>query len=102
MPALRHTFSSLTLAALITCTVISASPTLMAQANQPDKPQEGGQPPATGGVNTGGVHAPILDKENRPITAGGFVQTGPIVFQDIAAKAGLISWKHTMGNPEKH
>ena len=102
MPALRHTFSSLTLAALITCTVISASPTLMAQANQPDKPQEGGQPPASGGVNTGGVHAPILDQEHRPITAGGFVKTGPIVFQDIADKAGLTTWKHTMGTPEKH
>jgi enediyne biosynthesis protein E4 len=70
--------------------------------SQSSKPQEGGQPPATGGVNTGGVHAAVLDKEHRPITAGGFVQTGPIVFQDIAAKAGLTSWKHTMGTPEKH
>ena len=101
MPVLRST-SSLTLAALIFCSVISASPTLMAQASQPDKPQEGGQPPASGGVNTGGVHAPVLDQEHRPITAGGFVKTGPIVFQDIAEKAGLTTWKHTMGTPEKH
>src|SRR5580698_8168899 len=101
MPVLRST-SSLTLAALIFCSVISASHTLMAQASQPDKPQEGGQPPASGGVNTGGVHAPVLDQEHRPITAGGFVKTGPIVFQDIAEKAGLTTWKHTMGTLEKH
>lgn len=70
-------------------------------ADSQAKSQEGGQPPAAGGVNTGGVHAPILDKERRPITAGGFVKTGPIVFQDIAEKAGLTTWKHTMGTPEK-
>jgi hypothetical protein len=70
-------------------------------ADSQARSQEGGQPPAAGGVNTGGVHAPILDKERRPITAGGFVKTGPIVFQDIAEKAGLTTWKHTMGTPEK-
>ncbi len=87
------------------CALSLAHCTSLAQQapdSQSSKPQEGGQPPAAGGVNTGGVHAPILDKERRPITAGGFVQTGPIVFQDIAAKAGLTSWKHTMGAPDKH
>ncbi|HTD96880.1 MAG TPA: CRTAC1 family protein [Edaphobacter sp.] len=69
---------------------------------QSAKPQEGGQSPATGGVNTGGAHAAILDKERRPITAGGFVKTGPIFFQDIAQKAGLTTWKHIMGTPQKH
>src|SRR5579864_2687551 len=54
-----------------------------------------------GGVNTGQPHAAVLDKEHRPITAGGFVKTGPVIFQDIAAKAGLTTWKHTMGTPEK-
>ena len=53
------------------------------------------------GVNTGGTYAPVLDSEKRPITAGGFVKTGPVVFQDIAAKAGLTVWQHTMGTPEK-
>src|SRR5580698_11463558 len=32
-----------------------------------------------GAVSTGGVHTAILDSEKRPITAGGFVDTGPIV-----------------------
>jgi enediyne biosynthesis protein E4 len=58
-------------------------------------------PPQGMGVNTGGVHAPVLDEEKRPITAGGFEKTGPIVFQNVAAKAGLTSWHHTMGTAEK-
>ena len=31
----------------------------------------------------GGSFPPVLDAENRPITAGGFVKTGPIVFEDV-------------------
>ncbi len=46
------------------------------------------EPPQAMGVNTGGTFAPVLDSQKRPITAGGFVKTGPVVFQDIAAKAG--------------
>ncbi len=69
---------------------------------QSDKPQEGGQAPAVGGANTGGAHAAVLDKERRPITAGGFVKDGPVIFQDISKKAGLSGWTHTMGTPEKN
>ena len=65
------------------------------------KPVEGGQPPAAGGVNTGRAHAPVLDAEHRPITAGGFTKTGPVIFQDIADKAGLAKWHHQMGTPQK-
>src|SRR5580693_10325552 len=54
-----------------------------------------------GGSSTAGVFAPVLDSEHRPITAGGFVKTGPIIFEDIAAKAGLTTWHHTMGTPKK-
>jgi len=58
-------------------------------------------PPAGMGVNTGGQHAAVLDEEHRPITAGGFVKTGPVIFMDIAEKAGLTKWQHRMGAPEK-
>ena len=37
-----------------------------------------------------------------PITASGFVKTGPIVFEDISEKAGLTHWTHQMGSPEKN
>lgn len=69
--------------------------------SQARKPQEGAQPAASAGVNTAGVFAPVLDKQNRLITEGGFVAKGPIVFQDIAVKAGLTKWHHQMGTPEK-
>jgi hypothetical protein len=67
------------------------------QAVPPAKNQES----QTDGVTTGGVHTAVLDSEHRPITAGGFVKTGPVIFQDIAQKAGLTTWKHKMGTPEK-
>ena len=37
---------------------------------------------------TGGVHPAEFDKEHRPITAGGFVKTGPMIFQNTAEQAG--------------
>ena len=46
-------------------------------------------------------HAAQLDAQHRPITAGGFVKSGPIVFEDISAKAGLTIWTHKMGTPAK-
>jgi enediyne biosynthesis protein E4 len=80
----------------------STAPNSHSTDTQSDKPQEGGQPSAMGGSNTGGAHPAVLDAEKRPITAGGFVKSGPIIFQDIAAKAGLTSWTHTMGTPMKN
>ncbi|HEY0760517.1 MAG TPA: CRTAC1 family protein [Acidisarcina sp.] len=56
----------------------------------------------TTGVNTGVAHAPVLDEEHRPITAGGFVKSGAPIFLDIAEKAGLTKWRHQMGLPSKH
>jgi hypothetical protein len=43
----------------------------------------------------------VLDSEKRPITAGGFVKTGPIIYQDISEKSGLTVWHHKMGTPQK-
>src|ERR1700733_12758764 len=45
-----------------------------------------------GGSATAGVFAPVLDSEKRPITAGGFVKDGPVIFKDIAQQAGLATW----------
>src|SRR6516162_11125075 len=52
-------------------------------------------------VSTGAARAPMLDAEHRPITAGGLVDRGPIVFVNNAQKAGLTRWRHRMGTPEK-
>ncbi len=54
-----------------------------------------------GGSSTGGSHAAIHDSQNRPITAGGFVESGPVIFQDVSKQAGLTTWRHVMGTPQK-
>jgi len=54
-----------------------------------------------GGMAAGGVFKPVYDSANRPITAGGTVKTGPVIFMDIARQAGLTSWHHTAGTPQK-
>ena len=53
------------------------------------------------GMANGGPHEAQFDEQHRPITAGGFVKDGPIIFQDVAATAGLTSWHHKAGTPEK-
>jgi len=55
----------------------------------------------SGGTASGGQHQAVFDEQHRPITAGGFVQSGPVVFQDVAKAAGLTSWHHTSGTPDK-
>src|ERR1700712_1926015 len=60
------------------------------------------QPPATqGGASTGGVYAPVHDAEHRPITAGGFVTSGRVVFEDVSRQAGLTSWRYQGGSSAK-
>src|SRR6476620_11874300 len=50
-----------------------------------------------GGASTGGVYAPVHDAEHRPITAGGFVTDGPVIFEDISRQAGLTTWRYQGG-----
>jgi hypothetical protein len=53
------------------------------------------------GVATGSNQTAIYDSQTRPITAGGFVANGPVVFQDISSQAGLTTWRHIVGSPAK-
>jgi enediyne biosynthesis protein E4 len=72
---------------------------LISGAQQPEPSQQHG---ATGGVASGVAAAPIYDVQKRPITAGGFVDHGPVIFEDITQQAGLSGWRHKMGSPEKN
>ena len=84
--------------------LILCAASLLAQSgvdHPAQKPGEGAQAPALGGNSTGGVFKPVYDAQKRPITAGGMVTSGPVVFQEIAKQAGLTTWKHRMGTPEK-
>jgi hypothetical protein len=53
------------------------------------------------GMATGAAQKAEFDAQHRPITAGGFVKTGPVVFQDVASQAGLTHWRNRTGTPEK-
>jgi hypothetical protein len=59
------------------------------------------RPTAPGGVDTGPPHAAQFDEQKRPITAGGFVDSGPVIFEDDSEKAGLTRWTHKMGTKDK-
>ena len=54
-----------------------------------------------GGSATSGTYAPVFDSEKRPITAGGFVDHGPIVFEDVSKQSGIANWTHVMGTTKK-
>ena len=53
------------------------------------------------GMAGGNLQKAIFDEQHRPITAGGIVKTGPVIFKDVAASAGLTKWHHTAGNRVK-
>jgi hypothetical protein len=66
---------------------------ISAQSPNPLPPASQNAPPATAN--------PAQPGNPRPITAGGFVKSGPIVFEDASEKAGLTHWTHRMGTPAK-
>src|SRR6266851_3310558 len=57
--------------------------------------------PIQRGMATGGAHAPVRDALHRPITAGGFVDDGPVIFEDVTKQSRLASFHHRSGSPEK-
>ncbi|HLY43612.1 MAG TPA: CRTAC1 family protein [Terracidiphilus sp.] len=67
-----------------------------AQSQPPQQPAS-----QQSGISSAGTFAPVYDEQKRPITAGGFVKNGPVVFEDATKAAGLSGWKHVMGTPQK-
>ena len=53
------------------------------------------------GSGSGFGEKPVYDAQKRPITAGGFVDSGPVIFQDVTKAAGLSGWSHVMGAADK-
>ncbi len=82
---------------VIACVALASSIGLSAQTSG-----MGSQAPASAGsVRTGNPQAAVLDAEHRPITAGGFVKSGPIIFHDISEKSGLAQWHNVSGGGAK-
>lgn len=92
MPSRRVSISTLLIPAILSSIAYSAF-RVHAQNTSQHAPQ--------GGSATGGTFAPVYDAQKRPITAGGFIDSGPVIFKDITAAAGLASWSHKMGSPQK-
>jgi len=60
------------------------------------------QPPAQqSGMAADAAHMAEYDAQHRPITAGGFVKSGTVVFQEVAEKAGLARWRNVTGTAAK-
>jgi hypothetical protein len=79
-----------------------AKSTSTSQATQSTTPQQAAPAQSSSsGIATGLGAAAVYDAEKRPITAGGFVDSGPVVFEDITKQAGLSGWVHKMGVPDK-
>jgi len=93
------------LAVLILTMLLAAA--IVASAQQPaakPHPAPGQQPaPAApmGGISSAGTFAPVYDAQKRPITAGGFVDSGPVIFEDASKSSGLARWQHVMGTKAK-
>jgi len=47
------------------------------------------------------THPPVFDSQHRPITAGGFVQAAPVIFEDVSHKSGIDKFQHRSGTPAK-
>jgi hypothetical protein len=69
--------------------VLAQAPGTLPSEQHTNRNAEGAQSPARSGQETGSPHPMQLDAQHRPITAGGFVKSGPVVFEDASEKAGL-------------
>jgi hypothetical protein len=90
-------------AILLTMLICVASATAQQAAStrkQPARPATQ-QPSGMGGISSAGTFAPVYDAQKRPITAGGFVDSGPMVFEDASKASGLSKWQHVMGTQQK-
>ncbi len=73
-----------------------------ASSQAPSSTQQQPKPGMSSGIAAGVQSKPQYDDHNRPITAGGFVDTGTMIFQDVTKQAGLSGWIHKMGVPQKN
>jgi hypothetical protein len=87
---------------LLAISPLNASLAQKATQKQDQKPKPAqSQQQGMGGISSAGTFAPVYDEHKRPITAGGIIDKGTIVFEDATRAAGLSSWQHVMGTKQK-
>jgi enediyne biosynthesis protein E4 len=96
---LAATLRRVVLSTLLLAIASYAASTCAQQAPRPKPVRQ--EPAGAGGISSAGTFAPVYDAEHRPITAGGFVDKGAVVFEDDTKAAGLSSWQHVMGTKQK-
>ncbi len=101
VPALSFRITAMFGARLSAAVLLATMLPAQTRSGAPD-PSAAQESASHAGMATGGVHPAEFDKEHRPITAGGFVKTGPVIFLNTAEQAALTAWHHTAGSPEKH
>ncbi len=65
-----------------------------------DSPQPRAQTNTRSAAPAASTHAPVNAHKTAP-TEDNLVDSGPVVFQDVAESAGLARWNHTMGAGDK-
>jgi hypothetical protein len=83
-------FRKLSACALVFAALTCALPSSTSQAPTEHKPISG----------MGPAHPPVYSHKSST-TENTIVDSGPVVFQDIAGAAGLAGWNHTMGAADK-
>ena len=87
---------------LIFCFLLTGpSPLLTQMPAEAQGGKSGQQMTQSGGMANAGPQEAQFDAQHRPITAGGFVKVGPVIFQDVVKTAGITNWHHQAGTPEK-
>ncbi len=89
--------------------MLAVSPFLHAESHPSAGAASAGQTATSTAVagQTGAVAAASGPQQGKtggaglPITEGGIVESGPVVFLDDSEKAGLTHWTHRMGTPAK-
>ena len=76
--------------ALLAATMVSVTPLAAQRTVNPSSGMVRNAPPIAN-----------LGTRKIPITASGFVESGPVPFKDVTQASGLSGWKHTMGNADK-
>lgn len=88
---------------ILACSLILWSGAHLVQSQTPaSAPKAPAQTPSgMGGIASAGTFAPVYDAQKRPITAGGTVDKGIVVFEDATKASGLSTWQHVMGSAAK-
>ncbi len=93
---MRHIYRCFARALIVSILPAGSSAPLVSAQEMPHQSSSSGQALPIGNRTT-----ERNPEKKKPITADSFVDSGPVVFKDITAAAGLSGWNHKMGAADK-